>query len=67
MVSMEPTKVELSEKTIKELDKLSSQTGETRSEVLDKAVETLARYRETFSRLEKVYTENESLMNRLAN
>lgn len=64
---MEPTKIELSEKTTKELDKLSSQTGETRSEVLDKAVETLARYRETFNRLEKVYTENESLMNRLAN
>ena len=64
---MEPTKIELSEKTTKELDKLSSQTGETRAEVLDRAVETLARYRETFNRLEKVYTENESLMNRLAN
>lgn len=64
---MNTTKVELSEKTIKELDRLSSQTGETRSEVLDKAVETLARYRETFNRLEKVYTENEGLMNRLAN
>lgn len=64
---MSTTKVELSEKTIKKLDKLSSQTGKTRSEVLGEAVETLARYRETFNRLEKVYAENESLMNRLAN
>lgn len=64
---MDKVKIEVSEKTVLEIDKLCAQTGETRAEILNKAVETLVRYRETFDRLEKVYKDNESLMDRLAN